>query len=113
MIPVFGMVGTLDQNINLELRRKSGELIRTLTIRKGTNLWVALRRFGVPVGASCSGVGVCGKCAVEVNPQLPEGINPRTELEAQTIQRQGLSENQRLACLCRLQSDAVISAEYW
>ena len=113
MIPLFGMAGTQDSKINVELRTKCGDLLRVISIRKGTNLWVALRRFGIPVGSSCSGVGVCGKCAVQIHPEIDDGINSKSDLENQTIQRQGLAENQRLACLCRLQSNAVVSADYW
>lgn len=110
---LFGNVGMKSEKITVELRRKSGEIIKSISFRKGTNLWVALRRFGVPVGASCSGVGVCGKCAVTISPESAEVVNPRTELENQTLNRQGLDEKQRLSCLCRLQGDVVVSAEYW
>ena len=113
MIPIFGSVGMKSEKINIELRRKGGELLRTFALRKGTNLWVALRRFGVPVGSSCSGVGVCGKCAVQIDPESEEVVNPRTELENQTIERQGLDSGQRLACLCRIKGDVTVSADYW
>jgi ferredoxin len=113
MIPLFGLVGMKSEKITVELRRKGGELLRTLSLRKGTNLWVALRRFGIPVGSSCSGVGVCGKCAVQIAPEFEAQLSPRTDLETQTLSRQGIDPAQRLACLCRVQGDVVVSADYW
>ncbi|NBO38773.1 (2Fe-2S)-binding protein [bacterium] len=113
MIPTFGQAGTQSEKVTLELRRKSGEILKTLLLRKGVNLWVALRRFGIPVGASCSGVGVCGKCAVRNLGGQGIELTPRTELEEQTLSRQGLASDLRLACLCRVNADTAIQADYW
>ncbi|MBM3381994.1 MAG: (2Fe-2S)-binding protein [Betaproteobacteria bacterium] len=113
MIPVFGEVGMKSEKITVELRRKSGVLLQMLSLRKGTNLWVALRRFGIPVGSSCSGVGVCGKCAVQIDEQYEKQLSPRTDLETETLSRQGIDPAQRLSCLCRVQGDVIVSADYW
>ncbi|MEY4064627.1 MAG: hypothetical protein RIR26_835 [Pseudomonadota bacterium] len=101
------------EKILIQLCKKTGEPFRSLLIRKGTNLWVALRRFGVPVGASCSGVGVCGKCAVVVSQGTESALSEKTELEEQTITRQGLDPCARLSCLCRVNGELSVSADYW
>lgn len=102
-----------DDKVVVHLCKRGGDLFRTIVIRRGMNLWVALRRFGVPVGASCSGVGVCGKCAVMETKESNSSLSERTELEEQTIQRQGLSPEARLSCLCRVYKETSISADYW
>jgi ferredoxin len=113
MTRVFSQAASSADKITIELRKKSGEIFKTISARRGVNLWVLLRRYGVPVGASCSGVGVCGKCAVRaVSPQAGS-ITGKTEFESQTIQRQGLADDLRLTCLCRAQGDLVLTADYW
>lgn len=113
MIPIFGSAGSKSEKIKIELLRSTGQHFKTLVVRKGANLWVSLRRFGVPVGASCSGVGVCGKCGVEIKSVIQDSVSAETELEQHTRERQGLSDEVRLACLCRITGDVTVSADYW
>jgi ferredoxin len=114
MIPTFGNAGVADEKVSIDLQTKEGRSFKTIRVRRGTNLWVALRRFGIPVGASCSGVGVCGKCAVRVLNQGDSSVlSEPTELEKQTLDKQGLQSDVRLSCLCRVNSDLVVTADYW
>lgn len=114
MIPVFGEVGIPSEKVTIGLLNKSGDVFKTISVRRGVLLWVALRRFGIPVGASCSGVGVCGKCAIRVvAPTDEKALTGKTEFEAQTLAKQGLSEDLRLSCLCRVTSGLTITADYW
>ncbi len=113
MIPVFGQAGPAGEKVSIELRRKSGEVFKTIVVRRGVNLWVALRRFGVPVGASCSGVGVCGKCAVRQLAGDDQSLTAKTEFESQTLAKQGLASDLRITCLCRVNGNISITADYW
>lgn len=113
MIPLFGATGVSSEKVKIELRRKSGELFKTLTVRRGVNLWVALRRFGIPVGASCSGVGVCGKCAVRIVSSESAALTQKSEFETQTVAKQGLAVDSRISCLCRVEADVSVTADYW
>lgn len=113
MIPTFGSAGSKTEKIKVELYRRTGELFRSISVRRGSNLWVILRRFGVPIGASCSGVGVCGKCAVEFTAVSQSAVNEASELEQMTIERQGLPDTVRLACLCRVNENVSLRADYW
>lgn len=113
MIPLFGATGAATEKVKIELRKKTGEILKTLTVRRGANLWVALRRFGIPVGASCSGVGVCGKCAVREIPSTGKSLTQKTEFELQTLTKQGLDPDARIACLCRVEADVTVTADYW
>ncbi|MFZ9520430.1 MAG: 2Fe-2S iron-sulfur cluster-binding protein [Silvanigrellaceae bacterium] len=113
MIPLFGRAGAISSMVKVELRKKSGEFLKLIEVRRGVNLWVALRRFGVPVGASCSGVGVCGKCAVRLVSDDEKSLTEKSEFESQTIDKQGLQSDLRLSCLCRVNQDVIVSADYW
>lgn len=113
MIPLFGSAGPKSEKIKIEIYRRTGELLKSFSVRKGTNLWVALRRFGIPIGSSCSGVGVCGKCVVEITNVSHDAVNSPSELETYTIERQGLHSSSRLACLCRVAGDVSVRADYW
>ncbi|NBW83071.1 (2Fe-2S)-binding protein [bacterium] len=113
MIPIFGRAGAVSEMVNVELRKKTGEFFKTLQIRRGLNLWVALRRFGIPVGASCSGVGVCGKCAIRLVSSDANALSEKSEFETQTLNKQGIDEDLRLSCLCRVNQDVTVSADYW
>lgn len=70
---------------------------------EGLTLWEAARRLGVPLSLPCGGHGLCGKCAVQVDP-APE---PTVE-ERRLLSPPELGRGTRLACLCRPGRDAVI-----
>jgi ferredoxin len=93
---------------------------RTLTARAGTNLWFQLRKHGIPIGSSCSGVGVCGACVVETRPVQepkdgqgqpepstiqPTSVSPETAFETESKSRHGVPSHCRLACLVRVWQD--------
>ncbi|MEN9825009.1 MAG: hypothetical protein RI953_754 [Pseudomonadota bacterium] len=113
MIPIFGRAGAVSEMVKVELRKKTGEFFKSIEVRRGVNLWVALRRFGIPVGASCSGVGVCGKCAVKLVSADENSLSEKSDFETQTLEKQGIDQHLRLSCLCRINQDVTISADYW
>ena len=86
-------------------------LVKKIQVRGGSNLWVALRKAGMPIGSACSGVGVCAACHVTVTPT--EGVTDQTEFEVSSLARNGKGTEMRLACLCRVISDLTVKAEYW
>lgn len=57
---------TNSQNIDVTVYTKQNAVLKKFSMRKGGNLWVWLRKNGVPIGSACSGVGVCGACTVSV-----------------------------------------------
>ena len=92
------------------------QTFRDIIARPGTNLWFQLRKHGVPIGSSCSGVGVCGACAVQVRSSEPPdaadstspGLSEETAFERDTKARHGIASHKRLACLVRLWGDVTV-----
>ena len=103
----------LSQNISVRLFNKAGQKIDEFTMRAGSNLWVFLRKRGHPIGSACSGVGVCGACHVTVHSSPNVQVTLQNEFERETLSRNNIPIEQRLACLCRVFSDIDVSAEYW
>ena len=99
------------QHCVVTLQSKQGEILHTLSVRKGSNLWVVLRKHNIPVGASCSGVGVCGACDVHIVRGKTRA--EQNDFESQTLARNHKAPDARLACLCRISEDISVTAEYW
>ena len=77
----------------------------------GQDLLSALRAADVPVGSSCAGDGICGKCGLRV---LSGVVSPPTEIELRTLERERKPPDLRLACQTRaLEGEVVVSAPYW
>ncbi|MCA2961806.1 MAG: (2Fe-2S)-binding protein [Silvanigrellales bacterium] len=111
--PSFSVVAPSNaQVVTVRCVGKSGSTVREFSMRGGLNLWVFLRKHGVPVGAACSGVGVCAACHVTVSPG--GNVSPANEFEQESLRRHGHDpQSQRLACLCRVWGDVTVSADYW
>lgn len=70
---------------------------------------------GLPVASACSGRGACGRCLVTVLAGGAALSRPGTR-ERRVLARLGADENQRMACLCRLEDPAAkveITTGYW
>lgn len=59
------------------------------------------RRAGAPIGNSCGGVGVCGRCQVTI---VEGAVSPPTRFE---------SPEKRLACQIVVMGDCVVTTTYW
>ena len=103
----------LNRQIKVTVLNKDGKKMDEFSLRGGTNLWVFIRKHGLPIGSACSGVGVCAACDVKVNELTPNSISPQNDFEKETLKRNHKSENSRLACLCRVYNDVEIQADYW
>lgn len=100
------------QMVTVRCVGKSGAILREFAMRGGLNLWVFLRKNGMPIGAACSGVGVCAACNVRVSPH--ENVSSSSDFEQESLTRHGHdAATDRLACLCRVWGDVVVSADYW
>lgn len=83
-----------------------------LRVREGINLMKALQEAAVPVGASCSGEGVCAKCYVEIV-EGAENLSPVTALEKSLLKKYSFPQHTRISCLVRVKGDIKIDAPYW
>lgn len=107
-----GETTPFDGKVTVRCTRLDGKVVRTFSMRGGLNLWVFLRKNGLPIGAACSGVGVCAACHVHVSPE--GNVTAAGEFEKDSLARNGRDPAVlRLACLCRVTGDVVVSADYW
>ncbi len=103
----------LAKSIKITLINKSGYKIDEFNMRAGTNLWVFLRKRGVPIAAACSGVGVCGACNLKIKSNEPNAVSTQNDFEKETLLKNKKSSDYRLACLCRVFLDITVQADYW
>jgi len=89
----------------------SGTILKTFPMRWGGNIWAALRRHKIPIGSSCSGVGVCAACAVRLEPA--SATETASEFEQKSLQTHEKPLTMRLACLCRAYGDVTVSHDAW
>jgi len=100
------------RTVKVTCKGKSGVQFKEFTVRGGLNLWVFLRKNGVPIGAACSGVGVCAACNVRVSPA--NNVTAANDFERSSLVSHGHdADAERLACLCRLLGDITVTADYW
>jgi ferredoxin len=84
----------------------------TLDAPPGARLFDVLRAAGVPLGASCDGDGICGRCALRVRADGPP-LPPPGPAEARTLTRQEVPPGERLACFLAVEGDLTLDAPYW
>ena len=81
---------------------------RNIRVTHNGFLHEALDREGISITAHCDGMGLCGKCIVEI--RLADGsFPPETETDRLHLSEQERSAGLRLACQWRVSSDAEIS----
>lgn len=104
---------TLAKTVKITIVNKSGKMIDEFNMRGGTNLWVFLKKRGLPIGSACSGVGVCGACNIRIINGSLESISVQNDFEKETLARNQKPQSDRLACLCRVSGDITVQADYW
>lgn len=82
---------------------------RTVEVQPDESVWVAARRAGLPIAASCDGDGVCGKCRVLIM-NGAEHCSAPTEMERQQTD---LAPGERLACQLRVTGQVHMRVTYW
>lgn len=85
---------------------------RRVSVDSGTPLDEAARIAGVPLAQACRGAGICGRCAVLVHGPA-SGLTAMAEREQDTINRQGIGPDHRLACCTKVRGDVRVSTAYW
>lgn len=61
------------------------------------------RRARAPIGNSCGGIGICGRCSVRIV-SGEENLTPRTGHETGDL---------RLACQAVVRGDCAVTTTYW
>lgn len=72
----------------------------------------AARRADAPIGNSCGGVGVCGRCRVRVLAGA-ENVTAPTTIEIRVATQRGFAEDERLACQAVVGGDVKVTTGYW
>ncbi|HXH39878.1 MAG TPA: 2Fe-2S iron-sulfur cluster-binding protein [Thermoanaerobaculia bacterium] len=70
------------------------------------------RRAGAPIGNSCGGVGVCGRCRVRVLAGA-ENLSAPTTIEARVASQRRFDPEDRLACQAVVTGDVEVTTGYW
>jgi ferredoxin len=79
-------------------------------VEDGTTLFEAAQLAELPVGSSCGADGTCGKCGLRlVSGTLPSATPRERKVAADNRTAHGL----RLSCMVEVQSDVVVTADYW
>lgn len=104
---------SLAKLVKIRLMNKSGEIFDEFEMKAGANLWVFLRKKGLPIGSACSGVGVCGACDIKVIHSTSSAVSSQNNFERETLLKNSKSLEHRLACLSRVFQDITIQADYW
>ena len=70
------------------------------------------RRADAPIGNSCGGVGVCGRCRVRVLAGA-ENLSAPTMIETRVASQRGFDPEERLACQAVVRGDVEVTTGYW
>ena len=79
--------------------------VKVVASQNHTVLSVALASK-VAISHSCGGMGTCGTCLLKVIHS--ENLPPRNSLELDIAQARGFSDQERLACQLKVQSDLTV-----
>jgi 2Fe-2S ferredoxin len=81
-------------------------------IREGATILAAANQVDAPIGQSCNGDGICGWCKVRVVEGL-DHLAPPSAVEHKLIHEKGFEQNERAACLAKVQGDVTVTTTYW
>lgn len=88
----------------VKIAQKNSELIA----HTGDNLMAFLIKSDFPVASSCQGAGLCGKCKMIITP-----TGQPSALEKETLEKNKISQEYRLACQVEVLNDLSIYVSYW
>lgn len=85
---------------------------REVAVVHDTTLVEAVHQASLPLGQSCSGVGVCGFCRVTVLSGAAN-LTPKAAEESRLLQTLHARDDERLACCARVAGPVTITTDYW
>lgn len=83
---------------------------RSVLVEPGTSVFEAVQKADLPIANSCGAEGACGKCGLRV---IRGRVSPATDHERTVRLRNRVDEGLRLGCLTEVQTDLIITADYW
>ena len=85
---------------------------RTLRVERGTTLFEAARRAGLPMASACGADGICARCGVRVLAGAL-ALSPETQAEERQKRRNRIDPALRLACRAVALGDVELTTGYW
>ena len=85
---------------------------RVVEVERGTTLYDAAIKAGLPVASSCSGDFVCGKCHMIIL-EGDDSLSPQTDSERKLLLREKQPETHRISCVTQVQGDTKVTTTYW
>jgi len=85
---------------------------RSLEVTRGTLLFDAVLRAGLPIASSCSAEFVCGKCNLKIV-SGGENLSAQRDPERRLLRRDQKPESDRISCVTRVYGDCSVTASYW
>jgi len=83
---------------------------RSVSVEPGTSILEAVQMADLPVASSCGAEGVCGKCGLRI---ISGSVSQATDQEQAIRNRNRVGDGLRLGCLAEVQTDLVVTADYW
>lgn len=65
--------------------------------------------LGVDLDSVCGGVGLCGRCQIEVDSSQAQRLSPWNEVEVRYHHRRPMQPGRRLACQAAIEGDVTVS----
>ena len=81
-------------------------------VMRGTSLFEAARRAGLPVASACGRSAACGRCGMRVL-ESRSGIQIESDRERVVKARNRVDQTMRLSCMFSVRSDLTVTASYW
>jgi ferredoxin len=85
---------------------------REVQVARGTSLFEAARRAGLPVAGACDRSAACGRCGMRVL-ECGSGIQRESDRERIVKARNRVDEAVRLSCVYSVRSDVTVTTSYW
>lgn len=90
-------------NEGREFKVNSGVNVRKLARKNGIQIYRGLYKI-----FNCHGLGLCGTCVVEIDPDNPH-VSPKRRTEAWLLKKRKMNgENRRLACACQVYGEGEV-----
>ncbi len=92
-----------------------------ISVETGTSVRAAARLLGIGIESVCGENGTCGKCRIKISKESFEKFNirseiknltPITDIEKKFADKNGLKEDERLACQAGVKGEVVIFIPY-
>ena len=83
---------------------------RKVEVHAGSRVYDAIQTAGLPVASSCGADGTCGKCGIRV---MQGRVSAASSHEERVLEANRVAPSMRLSCMTNVETDLVITTDYW